>query len=376
MERCMMKYSLRMAAFYSFLFFSPYLLAETAGDEFVKSFFSDFYFTPLTETSSPSVGNFRKYSVQFDDPTIPPERGYVDIDGQYFIKGAKIITNPHLIHFYLENSEPLGEFFDIFNLEAAVISEWLLKIDIVKTQDHAIEEEKKNSPSKRLVYIDKNRQYVVIGKAIITNRSFTNELFLQAHQSIRKDTARQVAEGRKELAGFWLGDARAPRNLFVIAEPNCQACHQLYDQLKPYIDSKELLVYWALVAFVQPDSRGKVLAILDGQVPPDSFYPNTPQGAWAYHVDNSVFTEEDRIIGGIPPSTQPSFQAISQLNKNTQFLLSSIDIITPFLIFKNADTQWEYRRGEILNTQKFIDKIFNKKLHHHSAKRSLEISIQ
>jgi thiol:disulfide interchange protein DsbG len=55
---------------------------------------------------------------------------------------------------------------------------------------------------------------------------------------------------------------RGPRVVDVFFDPNCPYCHELYDDLQPWVGRQGLQLRWIPVAVLAPSSEGKAAALL------------------------------------------------------------------------------------------------------------------
>lgn len=132
---------------------------------------------------------------------------------------------------------------------------------------------------------------------------------------------------------FEQGNPKAPHQLYVIAEPNCSACHYLYESIRPYIGNGSLKVRWIMVAFLKPSSLGKAATIVSSRNP-----------AQALESDESGFNAENES-GGIVPKQNIYPGAKKVIMKNTAFMKSYGFKRTPIIIFKTTSGKTEVLRG-------------------------------
>ena len=58
-----------------------------------------------------------------------------------------------------------------------------------------------------------------------------------------------------------------PRVVDVFFDPNCPYCHELYEDLEPWVGKQGLQLRWIPVAVLAPSSEGKAAAMLQAPVP-------------------------------------------------------------------------------------------------------------
>lgn len=319
---------------FSFIALTGQLLGDAATDA-VQQYW-DFPFSNSVVYTKPFLDNLFEFEDFFSDPLLPNQKGFVDINGLYVISASKIETD-HKYILHLRNTlTSLPPFFNINNLQAFV----------GKT---------KFSPFKQVVYIDMDNHYAVIGGAVGPQFNFySNVNFMVADAFIPNDQADFLYSIRNTLGSFLTGSTKAPKTIYVMGEPNCPFCNMLYTETKPFVDAGELSIHWFLTYFINETSQGKCWAILDGRVPKGAHYPHTPEGAFNYNEDN--FGPGDN--GGIPPITNPSFEANTSVNRNEQFLVDFSPFGTPFIIYKNAQGQPAYSNGGPSDINAFIDSIY------------------
>lgn len=311
-----------------YLFISGHLYAVPA-EVAVKGFYFLLYSKTFVETKS-FTANLLEYEATFGDHRLPKQKGFVDADGRYVILGSKIITSQTKIKELLANSNLLPHRFNIFNL---------------------LPYELNSRPNKQILYVDKKKRYAVLEGSVT---SITTDTFQAANTFIPEDLANYLYSQRYSTGSFLQGSAKAPKTIFVYNEPNCPFCRDLYDGLKPFVDSGELSIHWNPITFIHPNSRRKAWAILDGNVPGGADFEHTPAGALAYNEEFFMNPDE----GGIPPTRHPSYDATVILNRNEQFFFVTGFTGTPFLIFKNIQGQAEYLQGVPSNLTDFVNNLF------------------
>jgi len=118
------------------------------------------------------------------------------------------------------------------------------------------------------------------------------------------------------------GDVKSPHKLYVIADPNCRFCHQLYDDLQTEINNGNVAVRWVLIGFLKPSSKGRALAILAADDP-----------LKAMSINEKGFNDANEE-GGIPPLAEASPSAQQALDNNMNFMIANRLTATPIILYK------------------------------------------
>ena len=137
---------------------------------------------------------------------------------------------------------------------------------------------------------------------------------------------------------FWFeqGNPQAPHRLYVMAEPNCSACHALYENIAPDIESGKMSVRWILVAFLKSSSLPKAISILTAK---------NPAGAWNQNELNFNMETES---GGILPDTVLSPQgksAAEMILANNAWAKQNGFKSTPTILFETTTGKMVVLRG-------------------------------
>ncbi len=306
------------------LFIAPGNKVEKGISEYYQSFYS---FTTNTVTLEPFVANLEKYTVHFANPTQPSIEGFVEKKGKFATLESKIVTNPSRIAELIKNNPRLDN------------------VHLANLQGYGTTE---------VIWIDKKKRYAILGGGV-ANKNFVDRSSAVNKKYFPQDLAdRLYRDVQKDTVSFRQGSRFAPRTIYVLGEPNCPACHDLYYALKPFVDNKELSIHWSLVFFIKPSSRGKGAAILMGQVPPNSGYSPTRIGAWNYNEQHFILPE----TGGIPPAKDVTLKTGRQLNQNELFFLSNGFTFTPVIFFKNKEGTANFTGGTPSNVNAFVNNLF------------------
>jgi hypothetical protein len=309
---------------------------DQASIEYVQDFYSLFMNIDPTQVNvelEPLFDNLLCFEATFaPEIRVGLQKGIVDDGGNYVIFDADLTSNPKEIQKLLNTTTrfatgQLGS-NDFLNLLAYV------------------------GPEGQLYYIDSANRYALLyGQIIDFNSNYFSSINVYLGQFNDLSSPLPAVgpspfpyKQAKCWATFRQGRADAPKTIYVLGDPNCPFCHYFYEGLKPYVDSGELSIHWGFVTFVQTNSRGKAWAIFDGDTPPDTGYPATPQGAFDYNEDNFDLINEE---GGIPPTNTPSKQAIRALTKDLNDA-SAVGLPgIPYVIYKNTSGQTTVSIGSV-----------------------------
>ena len=104
---------------------------------------------------------------------------------------------------------------------------------------------------------------------------------------------------------------RGPRVVDVFFDPNCPYCHELYDDLRPWVGRQGLQLRWIPVAVLAPSSEGKAAALLQA---PDRV------AALARNEDDYDENPRAGSGGGLVPAAQVSAATRAELARNLRVL--------------------------------------------------------
>ncbi|OGT32218.1 MAG: hypothetical protein A3E87_05380 [Gammaproteobacteria bacterium RIFCSPHIGHO2_12_FULL_35_23] len=193
-----------------------------------------------------------------------------------------------------------------------------------------------------IVYADKDGNYMIAG-AIITPDG-QNLAQLDYDKYVNSALSPQIFASAQKTNWIQDGNANAPHKAYILVEPNCMACHMLYNTLKPLISSGQLAVRWIFVAFMKPQSEAMVAAIMQ---------TNNPSLAFATDEKNfNVNTE----TGGIPPATSVSAATKKKIDQNMTFMTQYQFIGTPVVAYKSTAGDYQVIRG-FLPGQALLDTV-------------------
>ncbi len=128
----------------------------------------------------------------------------------------------------------------------------------------------------------------------------------------------------KQTNWVQMGSEQAPHQLYVLAEPNCSACHFFYEAIKPFVDKGDVQIRWILVTFIKPSSPGKAAAIMGAKNP-----------AQAFEMNEATFISGTET-GGITPMNPITSKLKAELDQNMAFMKKFGFSQTPTLVFQTT----------------------------------------
>jgi len=174
-----------------------------------------------------------------------------------------------------------------------------------------------------VIYTDREGQYLVSGIIIDKNGNNVNQMDFEKY--VAPIAVNNAYSHINSASYIEQGSASAPHKAYIMIDPNCIYCHQLYALLQPQIASGQLAVRWIPVGFLKASSAGKAYAILSAQNPVQALQKNEQNF-------NAAIEE-----GGIAPVKAPSAAVKDKFNKNMQFMVQSQLTVTPVILYKNAN---------------------------------------
>ena len=97
----------------------------------------------------------------------------------------------------------------------------------------------------------------------------------------------------------------------VFFDPNCPYCHQLYDDLQPWVGQHGLVQRWIPVAVLSPSSAGKAAAMLQSA---------DPRRALQHNEDDFGASRRAGAGGALVPAARVSAATRAELARNLQVL--------------------------------------------------------
>ena len=65
--------------------------------------------------------------------------------------------------------------------------------------------------------------------------------------------------------GTWIAEGHNKHVIYIFFDPNCPYCHQLYEDLRPWVSHNEVQLRWLPVGVLMATSPGKAAAILEAK---------------------------------------------------------------------------------------------------------------
>jgi hypothetical protein len=144
-------------------------------------------------------------------------------------------------------------------------------------------------------------------------------------QTSATDKRQAIYQDAQRAHWFVDGDANAAHSAYVLMEPNCWYCQQLYLRIAPLLASGELRVRWVVGAFLQATSQGKAATILQAKQP-------------------ALILRNELGNGNIRGAATIEQQTKRWLVRNNNFV-GSHGLYTPAIIYKTADQQYRVAQG-------------------------------
>lgn len=153
-------------------------------------------------------------------------------------------------------------------------------------------------------------------------------------------TSAHAAPSTQQLAGTMLramGQTTAitlgsgPRVVDVFFDPNCPYCHELYEDLRPWVGKQRLQLRWIPVAVLAPSSKGKAAAMLQA---------TDPRNALAHN--ESDYDENPRAGsgGGLVPAAHIAAVTRDELARNVKVLhAAGVYFAFPMMVWRDRSGQ-------------------------------------
>lgn len=194
----------------------------------------------------------------------------------------------------------------------------------------------KQSPQ-GIIYADDQGRYLVSGNIISPKGKNISQ---QDHNKyITSKEAPKILKAAKKTHYFEEGKQDASHKAYILIEPNCIACHSLYEKIHSSIKSGKLAVRWIPVAFRKQSSMGKAAAILSSDDP-----------AKALQKNEKGFDAKSET-GGIKPKDNVPSDLKKQIKSNMQFMMNNDIRVTPVIIYKDSSGKAQIQKGAPRNKQ-------------------------
>jgi len=178
------------------------------------------------------------------------------------------------------------------------------------------------NPQQGIIYTDRQGQFIISGVIVDKNGNNVNQMDFEKY--VAPAAISNAYNSLNNVSWVEQGPANAPHKAYIVFDPNCIYCHQLFNALQTQISSGQLAVRWIPVGFLKSSSAGKAYAILSAQNPLQALQKNEQ------NFNESI--EE----GGIAPLKNPSQAIKNEFNKNMQFMVQNQITATPVILYKNG----------------------------------------
>lgn len=240
---------------------------------------------------------------------------------------ASIVLSSTSFASLLSSSDPAKQLVEqLGNGQVNVVKEFdglgNLKGFVVSPQGH--------SDQKAVVYADKDGKYMIPGP--IVDSAGNNVAQADYEKYVLSEQSPAIFAAAEKTNWVQDGSNNAPHKVYIMIEPNCIACHMLYKEIKPAIQSGQLAVRWIFVSFMKPQSDGQVAAILQNQNP-----------SAAIAMDESKFNEQTETGGAVPVAVSPATKV--KIKQNMDFMSKYNFVGTPVVIYKSNAGSYQVVRG-------------------------------
>ena len=153
-------------------------------------------------------------------------------------------------------------------------------------------------------------------------------------------TSAHAAPSTQQLAGTMLREmgqttaitlGSGPRVVDVFFDPNCPYCHELYEDLLPWVGKQGLQLRWIPVAVLAPSSEGKAAAMLQAA---------DPREALARNENDYGENPGAGSGGGLVPAAHVAVATREELARNVNVLhAAGIYFAFPMMVWKDRTGQ-------------------------------------
>lgn len=215
----------------------------------------------------------------------------------------------------------------------------------------------KQGPKQRLIIIvQKDGKFAFLGNII--NSDGTNVTQEYNQKFIVAKQAMKAYKNLNTVSYITQGSDKAEHKAYVMIDPNCIFCHQLFLDMAPYIKENKLQIRWVPVGIMRPDSLGKAAHLLSTKT--------NEQAVKLLKEDEAKFNTKTKE-GGLSVLDQTSSDpvianAFKKVSKNNAYFGSHGFQGTPVIVFVGKkgkpDLFSGYPRGPQL--KELMDKMSNK----------------
>jgi thiol:disulfide interchange protein DsbG len=148
----------------------------------------------------------------------------------------------------------------------------------------------------------------------------------------------------KDTTNFLWGKASAPKEVWMVTDPDCIFCHKMFAGFEPFVKKGELKVHVIMVGFLKPDSLGKAAAILSAKDP-----------ASALTMDEAQFNASVEE-GGIKPDMSNA-KAVESVKSNNKWMSSHGIGGTPYILYRDKSGNPAVLPGFAADAKGFLDNV-------------------
>ena len=201
-----------------------------------------------------------------------------------------------------------------------------------------------------IMYASSNGKYLFMGG--LFNNKGTNESMTYAHRYLpatdlpKTFTPAQMGAAVQKTAHFLIGNPKAPKTVWMVADPNCVFCHLTYEHLLPYIQKGALRIKLVPVGFLKPSSLPKAATIIAAK---------NPAKAWAYDEAHYIMPPAEE--GGIVPLAHIPASDLRTIKANNLWMNHHGIGGTPYLMFQGPQHHWHVSPGMPRDTRSFVGQI-------------------
>lgn len=186
------------------------------------------------------------------------------------------------------------------------------------------------------VYLTPDKQHAIMGNLV--DAAGKNLSDAEVEKFVYAPMAKEMWQNLEKHRWIAAGNAKAPRIVYVFADPYCPYCTQFWEQAQPWLKSGKVQLRVLLVGMLRPDSGQKAAAILMSKDPAKTLadYENS-KGKLALQ-------KPDKIDPAIGEALKDNLTLMDDLGGNA----------TPSIYYLNAEGRLQQHQGmpdaETLNT--------------------------
>lgn len=186
------------------------------------------------------------------------------------------------------------------------------------------------------VYLTPDKQHAIMGNLVDAAGKNLSEA--EVEKFVYAPMAKEMWQNLEKHRWIAAGDAKAPRIVYVFADPYCPYCTQFWEQAQPWLKSGKVQLRVLLVGMLRPDSGQKAAAILMSKDPAKTLadYENS-KGKLALQ-------KPEKIDPAVGEALKDNLTLMDDLGGNA----------TPSIYYLNAEGRLQQHQGmpdaETLNT--------------------------